>query len=390
MPVTRYQEGCIERVGRAKGTDVWVYRWREAVGGKRKHRARTIGTVDQYPTLDDAKRANDNFRIQVNAQQEHAGKLSVRDAWGHFQEHELRDPEVGRSQSTINGYLDYFKNQIIPHWGHVYLDDVKAVAVEKWLRSLMSVADPTKPLAPGTKAKIRNHMSALFSHCIRHELYEKPNPITSVRQSAKRRRAPDILDVAELRAIIERIEPQAIRVMTMVAAASALRRSEFRGLKWGDLDLENHWFHLQRGLVRTFTTDMKTEISRKSLEMLPEVADILKAWRCDTPYPKDDQWVFASPYTDGERPYWAESAMDDHVRPAALAAGITKHITWHVFRHSLGNILKNNREDLKTIQELLRHASPRITAEVYLQGDTETKRSALSKVSGVLVVPKTA
>ena len=94
MSVTRYQEGTIERRHRATGPDVWVYRWRERVGGKKKRRIRShiIGTVEQYPSIDDAKRANDNFRIQINAQEEHAGKLTVRDAWGHFQENELRIP----------------------------------------------------------------------------------------------------------------------------------------------------------------------------------------------------------------------------------------------------------------------------------------------------------
>jgi site-specific recombinase XerD len=41
--------------------------------------------------------------------------------------------------------------------------------------------------------------------------------------------------------------------------------------------------------------------------------------------------------------------MVDHVRPAAAKAGIKKHITWHVFRHSLGTIMKTNKEDVKTI-----------------------------------------
>ena len=37
--------------------------------------------------------------------------------------------------------------------------------------------------------------------------------------------------------------------------------------------------------------------------MLPELAEVLKQWRKETPYPADDNWVFASPYTDGDRPY---------------------------------------------------------------------------------------
>jgi len=92
-------------------------------------------------------------------------------------------------------------------------------------------------------------MSSLFSHCIRHELYSKLNPISSVHQSAVRQRDPDILTLSEIRLILGNIKPQAIRIMVATAAASALRRSEFRGLKWEDLDLNNNWFHCRRGLV---------------------------------------------------------------------------------------------------------------------------------------------
>lgn len=63
-------------------------------------------------------------------------------------------------------------------------------------------------------------MSALFSHCIRHELYGKLNPIAEVRQSAVRQRDPDILTLDEMRSILANIEPPAIRMMVAVAAAS--------------------------------------------------------------------------------------------------------------------------------------------------------------------------
>jgi hypothetical protein len=47
-------------------------------------------------------------------------------------------------------------------------------------------------------------------------------------------------------------------------------------------------------------------------------------------------------------------------------------------------------EGVKTVQELMRDATSRITTEVYQQGDTEAKRSALSHVSGIFVVPSKA
>jgi integrase len=301
-------------------------------------------------------------------------------AWGHFQIHELHDPGVGRSASTICGYLDYFKNQILPRWGKVCLDDVKAVEVERWLRGLDH--------ANGTKAKIRNHLSALFSHAIRHELYSRLNPISSVRQSAVRERDPDILTIKEMEATIATIGPQAIRVMVMVAATTAIRRSELRGLRWADVDFEGLKLNLRRGLFRKNETSMKTKASRKPVPILPELVEVLLQWRTETPYPADTDWIFASPFTEGKRPYWAESAMTDHIQPAAKAAGITKHIGWHTFRHSLATLLGQNGENVKVVQELLRHASPRITMEVYQQEEQDAKRAALSPFSGIFVVPK--
>ncbi|MFC6644434.1 tyrosine-type recombinase/integrase [Granulicella cerasi] len=386
MPThTQYQDGSIYLAKRAKGPDVWLLRYRTAPDetGKRKHLGKIIGTLREYPTKNDAKRAAANLRAEINAAEDKAGKLTVRDAWGHFQAHELRNPAAARSPSTIKNYLEYFRVWLLPHWGLTPLDEVKAVRVEAWLHSLTS-------LAPGTKAKLRNHLSALFSHCIRHELYDKTNPIASVRQSAKRVKEPTVFTVEEIAAIIMRVENEPARVMLILAASTGLRKSEFRGLRWCDVDTTGLWFHLRQGLVGKEQTNLKTEASRRGLPMHPELAVTLADWRESTPYNRDDDWVFASPYSDGKQPYWPDQILVNHIRPAAAKAGIQKTVNWHAFRHSLGTALKANGEDVKTIQELLRHANSRITLDVYTQGNVDAKRSALSTMSGLFVVKKDA
>lgn len=376
-----YQEGHIERIRHAKGPDQWTYRWWEnsTQDGHRIHRRKLIGTVETYPTIGAAKRAVEGFRTEINAAATRTVRTTVGEAWGHFQANELRDPDVDRSPTTIQSYLDYFRSRILPTWKDVPLDDVKSVAVEKWLRGL--------GLAPASKAKIRNHMSALFSHCIRHELYSRLNPIASVRQSAVRQHDPDILTLDEVRALLGNIRPPAVKMMVAVAAASALRRSEVRGLKWADLDLDTCWFNLRRGYVSMSETKMKTKASRKGMEMLPALASALLIWRDSTPYNQDADWVFASPFTNGKRPYWPDSALKDHIKPAATAVGITKRVTWHTFRHSLASLLGQKGEGVKTVQELLRHATSRITLDVYQQGATEAKRLALNRVAGIFADP---
>ena len=117
--------------------------------------------------------------------------------------------------------------------------------------------------------------------------------------------------------------------------------------------------------------------------MAPELAELLLRWREETPYPAETSWVFASPFTDGKRPYWPDSALVDHVRPAASTAGIKKEIGWHTFRHSFATLMGKRGEGVKTVQELLRHASARITQDIYQQSDQETKRTALVHMSGM-------
>ena len=62
-----------------------------------------------------------------------------------------------------------------------------------------------------------------------------------------------------------------------------------------------------------------------------------------------------------------------------------KNIGWHTFRHSFGTLLKANGVDVKTVQELLRHANSKITLDVYTQAVNSHKRAAQSKVVRMIV-----
>ncbi len=386
MPITRnvrYQEGSLERVPRAKGPDVWVYRWREQrPDGRRVQKKRVIGTLDRHPTLAAARRAVEGLRIEINAEEEKIGKITIREAWEHFQAHELRDPEVNRSPTTVDLYLINFRAHIIPKWGATFLTDLKAVDVERWLRSLT--------MAPATKCKLRNHLSALYSHAIRHEMYDRMNPIKSVRQSAKRVKIPDFLSIEEMRSILSHVSSTAIRTAVFVAAVTGLRRSEIRGLKWCDIDRQTLWLSLKRGKVGRHSTRLKTEESRKGLPISPELMDALDDWRKESLYRADHDWVFASVKTNGTTPLWLDMALRKQIRQAAVAAGISKSIGWHTFRRSLATILAAKGEKVKVVQELLRHAKSSTTMELYQQADAESKRAAQIHTRDLFLVERKA
>ena len=390
---TRYQQGTVDRIKRAKGPDVWIFRWREMKEGKRCQRKRVIGTVDQYKSKGAAQKAVENFRAEVNCELNRAGIMTVAQAWGHFQVHELKNPLSDRSPVTVEVYLDNFRQHIIPKWGKFPLDQVKAVAVEEWLGSLMTVpkkgsgGKPT-PYAPATKSKLRNQMSCLYSHAIRHELWDKANPIATVRQGSKRVKIPDILTLAEMQAIISAITDPMHRIAVLIAGVTGLRRSEIRGLKWEDVDFDRLWLNLRRGIVRNLQTKLKTEGSRRGVPIPDDLAQELNAWRNKSLYRADGDWVMASPAVGGKTPIWLDVVLRKYIHPIAKSAGITKTIGWHTFRRSLASILASKGENVKVVQELLRHSNASITQDLYQQADADDKRDAQSHVKGLFVLRK--
>jgi integrase len=110
------------------------------------------------------------------------------------------------------------------------------------------------------------------------------------------------------------------------------------------------------------------------------VAADLWLWKEITKYSGPDDWIFASSRNDGKDPFWPGGVLQKIIRPAALKAGIRKKIGWHTFRHTYSTLLIANGENVKVVQELMRHASSRFTLEVYLQAQLIAKRQAQQRL----------
>ena len=64
-------------------------------------------------------------------------------------------------------------------------------------------------------------MSAIFHHAMRYEWVER-NPIKLVRQSAKRERTPDVLELAELQLLLSKLTVRE-RTLALLDATTGLR-----------------------------------------------------------------------------------------------------------------------------------------------------------------------
>jgi integrase len=136
------------------------------------------------------------------------------------------------------------------------------VAIESWLRQLRGANGEI--LANATKAKIRNIFSVIFNHAIRSEwLPQGKNPVTLVRQSARRRTDPPVLDYREIQALLNQL-CESTRLIVMLAVTTGLRRSELFALKWCDIDFVALMISVQRSVYLGMIGNCTTEASRET------------------------------------------------------------------------------------------------------------------------------
>jgi integrase len=290
------QKGSLIQSSRRRGPDVWEYRWRESCpGDKRKHRRIVIGSLDTLRDKAAALKATAALRREINRNDARlrAKPLTVAELINHYRQRELATENEWKTLSTRTTYEGYLRKWIEPRWGPSSLNTVRAVEVEMWLGTL--------PLARGSRAKIRNLMSAMFNHGRRPGFIDR-NPISLVRQSAKRQTVPDVLHPSEINRLLQGLHNRE-RTLVLLAAGTGLRMCELFGLKWRDIDFAGKQASVLRSIVKQAVGPCKTEASQKPVPLDPRMVRTLRAWRRCARFRQPTDWVFASPATQGSLPF---------------------------------------------------------------------------------------
>src|SRR6059058_1655810 len=114
-----------------------------------------------------------------------------------------------------------------------------------------------------------------------------------------------------------------------------------------------------------------------------------------TQYSQPSDWVFPSFRLQGKQPRVANMLVEDHLRPAAVKAGVLsshrdlrgrlidddpRRFGFHNLRHSLASFLIRIRTDPKTVQTLLRHSDVKLTLQVYTHAVSRDRMAAAGKM----------
>lgn len=204
-------------------------------------------------------------------------------------------------------------------------------------------------------------VSALRFLC--ESVLDQPALALSIPRPRKESKLPEVLSPSEVGRLLARARNPKHRAVLMLLYSAGLRVGEVVRLRPSDLDVE-------RGLVRVRkakgSKDRYTLLAQRAVEAVRLYLDA---------YPPQE-WLFP-----GARPgrHLTVRSVQRVVERAARAAGLAKHVTSHTLRHSFATHLLESGTNLRIIQELLGHQSPR-TTQLY----THVAKSTLQSVRSPL------
>jgi site-specific recombinase XerD len=166
-------------------------------------------------------------------------------------------------------------------------------------------------------------------------------PVIQIPFAKKPKKLPVVLGPEETKRLLECARPLKPRVLLTTIYATGLRLEEATHLKMQDIDSVRMLLRVAHG------KGAKERLVPLSPRLLEELRGYWKVVR-------PERWLF--PGGDPEKPL-SDTTVQKSCKRAARDAGITKHVSPHVLRHSHATALLEAGVDLLTISRLLGHRS---------------------------------
>jgi site-specific recombinase XerD len=241
------------------------------------------------------------------------------------------------SKNTIKTYVDCFK-EFINYYSNKELDAITQQEIMDYLLYLVQ----ERQISESYQNQAINSIKFYYEKVMKGK-----RNVYYIERPRREKSLPTVLSLEETNQIINHITNLKHRCLIMTCYSGGLRISEVLNLKLEDIDSKRMLIHIKGGKGKK---DRVTLLSQKLLEILREYYLLYK--------PAD--YLFAGQM--GGR--YAERSAQNVLKQACMKAGIKRHVTLHTLRHSFATHLLENGTDLRYIQSLLGHESPK-TTQIY-------------------------
>ncbi len=319
----RRQRGWLKKESRIHG-ETWVlfFRTTRKSDGKRVENKVAIGLVKDLPDKSQAWAEVERLHLPLNHVNSLRG-MTFADLAQHYAEHELADHAESihpKAHTTVRSYERVLRNRLLPRWGNRIAIGIEPLEVEQWLRALKKEGHLANP----TLDKTRRVMSLVYKHGQRYGLIprnQESNPMRFVRCKTTSGYEAMILTPEQAYAIVCNLrEPE--RTLTLLAAGTGLRISECLGLQWHDVNFTDGMIQVRRTWTCGQVGLPKSKASKGPVPLHPLLADFMRLWKQKTTYSQAGDWLFPSTRLNGKQPRVANMLVEDHLRPAAVKAGV--------------------------------------------------------------------
>ena len=275
----------------------------------------------------------------------------------------------GRERTTVRQYRQHIKNHILPRIGAVRLAKLTRGHVEHFRDGLIS---GDKKLSPAMARKVFVSFKSMLRavHC--SHLADNVRVGGSKRDKRKLEVGRDIPTTAEVKRLIEAAaDNPKLWTFLKVVALTGLRSSELLGLRWADLDLRGGELHVRQRADRYGVIGPpKTDSSRRTVPLGPDLALALKQWKLACPKGELDL-VFPTSTGTVENYNNVLRSLEPIMKAAGVVTkGGEPKYALHAFRHFFASWCINPKDrgrelTAKVVQTLLGHTSITMTLDVY-------------------------
>ena len=194
------------------------------------------------------------------------------------------------------------------------------------------------------------------------QVLDMPQRFYEIQRPRQEQKLPSVLSEEEVLKVISATANLKHKAILVTIYSCGLRLSELLNLKIPDIQSDRHLLLIRDGKGKK---DRHTILSATTLSLLRKYYLVFK--------PKE--YLFEGQH--GGR--YSGKSVQNIIKHSLQSAKIKRHASVHTLRHSFATHLLENGTDLRYIQTLLGHSSPK-TTEIYAHVSTKGLRDVVSPI----------
>ena len=292
-------------------------------------------------------------------------------------------------ESTRNKYHNMLTNYILPSYGDLTLDSITYDFIESHCNLLLvSGGKKGNGLSAKTVTDVLSVIRNVLKFAIRKGMYV---PCDGSAIQVKRTATPmRVFSKTEQEQLCKYIlaEPEPCNIGILVCLFTGLRIGEICALRWEDVSFADQTIHVHHTLQRVqnqsgngpktkiVVTTPKSSCSIRTIPIPDELSEMLAAHKRSS---------VGYLLTNDERKFVEPRTMQNRFKKALKSSGV-ESANFHATRHTFATRCIELGFDVKSLSEILGHATVNITMNRYVHPTLELKKENMKKLSSLLAV----